>query len=455
MKGLLIGFNIQESVFPLGLSYIKKHTEKNHPDVNIELKEFAYGNRFTFDINKNIELQAIAYILTKNPDFVAFSTYIWSIEIIQNIAKAIKQSCKQSNKEIKIIIGGVEANQNSLTNDIDFIITGEGEIAFSKLINYLKGNIKLKEVPNLIYKNKTTHTIIKTKEEIIENLDTIPFPYKIKTYKNTTKNIINSKKQNKTKLKQYFVAIRIETSRGCPYSCKYCHYAKRKTRNFSINYLEENIPHLFNNYNFRNLTIIDANFNINTKRMKQILDLINEQTNIHSTPENKLSKNLNVNFEVKPELITEEQIKILESYPFQINLEMGLQSTNDKVLKTTTRPYNIKKIKETLKLLHNSKLKYNLDLMYGLPNDTFLSFLNSVKFILNYASRQNQIRAHHFMLLNNTDFYKENSLYNLSRLNNINSSMITNTNSQNPIELWRTKVFIDTINKELNVLYTK
>lgn len=436
MKGLLIGFNIQESVFPLGLSYLKKYTEKKNPDVEITIKEFSYGNRFSFDVNKNIELQAIAYILSKNPNFVAFSTYIWSIEVIQGIAKSIKKS----NPNITTIIGGVEANINSLTEDIDFITIGEGEITFDKLIKYLKNEIQINEVPNIIYKNKKDNKIIQTKEKIIEDLDTIPFPY-----------------DSNLKERKQYAAIRIETSRGCPYTCKYCHYAKRKTREFSIKYLKENIPKLFNNYSFRNLTILDANFNIDTKRMKEILDIIEIQTKKHSTSTNKLSKNLNINFEIKPELITKEQIEILESYPFQINLEMGLQSTNEKVLKTCTRPYDMKKVKECLNLMHNSKLKYNIDLMYGLPNDTFISFLNSVKFILNNATRQNQIRAHHFMLLNNTDFYNEseNKDINITRLHNTNSSMITNTESQNPIDLWKTKVFVDTTNKELDVLYSK
>jgi radical SAM superfamily enzyme YgiQ (UPF0313 family) len=490
MKGLLIGFNIQESIFPLGLSYIKQYIAKTHPNVNLELKEFSYGNRFSYDINKNIELQAIAFILTKQPDFVAFSTYIWSIEIIQNIARSIKQASKNNprykNKDIKIIIGGVEANENSLTNDIDFITTGEGEITLSKLIEYLKNiknqDIKLKDVPNLIYKESKTNKIIKTKEKYIENLDSIPFPYKI----NETTD------SNNEESKKHFAAIRIETSRGCPYTCKYCYYATRRVRNFSIEYLEKNIPYLFKHYSFRNLTILDANFNIDTERMKAVLDIIEAQAKKNSTASNNILKNLNINFEIKPELFNKEQLDILESYPFQINLEMGLQSTNEKVLEICKRPYNITKVKKCLTLLHNSKLKYNIDLMYGLPNDTFFSFLNSVKFILNNASRQNQIRAHHFMLLNNTEFYKDaknckeatnnlknsinsnsnkinnnnnnNNLKNnsikdfnilINRFDNTNSSMVTNTNSQNPVELWKTKVFIDVTNKELEVLYSK
>lgn len=477
MKGLLIGFNIQESVFPLGLSYIKTYVKKNHPDIDITIKEFSYGNRFGYDVNKNIELQVIAYILSKKPDFVAFSTYIWSIEIIQNIARSIKQSSKKINKDIKIIIGGVEANENSLTDDIDFIATGEGEITFSKLISYLKNDIKINKVPNIIYKNKATNKIIKTKEEFIENLDSIDFPYKDvnrdvnevvnkDVNKDVNRDVNKDVNKDVDNHKINFVALRIETSRGCPYACKYCYYATRKVRNFSINYLKKNIPYLFKHYSFRNLTILDANFNIDTKRMKEILDIIRDAAKKISTDKNNLIKHLNVNFEIKPELFNEEQLKILNSYPFQINLEMGLQTTNEKVLEICKRPYDMKKVKNCLALLHNSKIKYNIDLMYGLPNDTFLSFLKSVKFILNNASRQNQIRAHHFMVLNNTEFYEEaikkstkslskNSNILINRFDNINSSMVTNTNSQSPIDLWKTKVFIDTTNKELDALYSK
>lgn len=416
MKILLIGFNVQQDIFPLGLSYLKAYAKKFYPGLDIRIKEFGFGHRFSYDINKNIELAAISYILMQKPDLIAFSCYIWGSEAIKEICKTIKKI----NPKIKIMLGGADINEKSINEYIDFIISGEGEIAFKEIIGHLNGKIKIEEIRNIIYKKD--NKIIKNQETQIENLDEIPFPYSVAE-------------------KKEYAAVRIETSRGCPFGCKYCLYAKMaKVRNFSIDYLDKNIGVLFSKFKFRNLTILDANLNLDKERMKQILEIIDKNA--------KTYDKITVNLELKPELIDKECVKIMENCSFRISIELGLQSTNKEVLKEANRPYDLEKVKQALRLLDNSKIKYKIDLMYGLPKDNFFKFLNSTRFILNNAKKQNSISAHHFMLLNNTKFYHENSA---QRLSEDNSSMVIKTNSQNVLDLYKTKLFVEMINEELKL----
>ncbi|MBT7902405.1 radical SAM protein [Candidatus Woesearchaeota archaeon] len=419
MKILLTGFNLQEDSFPLGLTYLKSFAQKNNSLNQFIIKEFSFGNRFSYDINKNIELQALTYIILQKPDVVAFSCYIWSIEVIKNMARAIKTI----NPKIKIILGGVEVNESALTKHIEFVIQGEGELAFSNLITQLnKKSPNLNSVPNLIYKKN--NKIIKTKKIALKNLDDIPFPYRLKE-------------------KDTYHSIKIETTRGCPYSCKYCFYAEcEKPREFSFNYLKKNIAYLFKNYQFKSLTILDANLNINKTRLKKVLEIIQK---------NCKNKKLSVNFELKPELIDQELITQLESFNLNINVELGLQSTDQTVLKSSGRSYDLKKVKTALHLLDTAKFKSKIDLMYGLPGDTFLKFLNSAKFILNNSRKQNQLRAHHFMLLNNTQFFREQENHKLQRFNQNNSSLIIKTNSQDAVDLEMINLFTHSLNEELKL----
>jgi len=417
MKILLIGFNVQQDIFPLGLSYLLGYTKKFHPDVDIKIKEFGFGHRFNHDTNKQIELKVMSYILMNKPDLVAFSCYIWSAQAVKDICKTIKKI----NPQIKIILGGADMNENTLSSDIDFIISGEGEIAFTHVIDYIKGNKTLDEVNNIIYMKN--NQVIKNKEIQIKNLDDIPFPYLISTKKN-------------------YAAVRIETSRGCPFGCKFCLYAKNfRVRYFSLDYLRENIEYLFENFTFKNLTILDANFNLNKKRMKNILEII-------SINSKKYNKSITLNMECKPEFIDQEVVKILESCPFRISVEMGLQSTDLEVLKKADRPFDLEKIKNALSLLDKSSIKYKIDLMYGLPKDTFFKFLNSTRFILNNALSQTNLPAHHLMLLNNTKFYSENEII---RMSNENSSIVIKTDTQNLVDFHKTKLFVEMINAELKL----
>jgi len=409
MKILFIEFNIQDSNFPLGFKYIKKYTTQFHKDLDITIKQFSYGKRFSYEVNANLELKVLAFISKLKPDIVAFSSYIWSSNIIDNIIRGIKLSLP----DISILVGGVEINYDNSEFAADYLIQGEGELAFKRFIDYKKGNLSIEEVPSLIYKKNGK--LVKNKVQIIENLDELPFPYDGKGY---------------------YPSIKIESTRGCIFNCNYCYYAQRKVRSFSMRYMKKAINKLFNNYTFDNLTFLDANFNVKEERMFQLLDIVQKYAN----------KELKIHLEFKPELLNEASIKKLSQYNFHIFLEMGLQSSDKEVLKECNRPYDINKIRNNLNLLNISKISYNIDLMYGLPKDNFMKFINSAKFIINNATKQNNLRAHHFMLLNGTTFYNNNKII---RFDKNNSSMVIKTPSQDVYELYKTKLFIDTINKEL------
>jgi len=423
MKILLLAFNVQEDIFPYGLSYLKGYAQRFHPETDIRIKEFSFGNRFGYDINKNIEQQAISYILIQKPDLVCFSCYIWSIEMVVKISRAIKII----NPEIKIILGGVEVTENHLQEShCDYITTGEGEIALKELIDYYKGKIKLSEVHNISYLEKDQNV----QNKIVQNeltkleLDTLPFPYKV----------LPEKKN--------FEAVRIETSRGCPFGCHYCYYAKHKEmRYFSLDYLKENITYLFDNYTFKNLTFLDANFNLNKERMAAILQIVADNVN-------KTKKKTRINLELKPELIDQEVIAILQKQPFKTFAELGLQSTDPDVLEKSSRPYNLEKVKNGLELLNTSSVLYKIDLMAGLPGDNFYKFLNSARFLLNNAKKQSILPVHHYMQLNKTTFCQNKEIY---RYEKNNSSMIIKTDTQDLLDFYKIKLFVAMLNEELKI----
>ena len=77
-------------------------------------------------------------IIAMNNQVVAFSVYIWNVELI----KILCSKLKKENKELIIILGGPEVSYEIdyfLDNfDIDYVISGEGEIVFKQLLDCLE-----------------------------------------------------------------------------------------------------------------------------------------------------------------------------------------------------------------------------------------------------------------------------------------------------------------------------
>ena len=102
----------------------------------------------------NLQEDILTVILKKirDADLLAFTvnTFSWA-EILRLIKKV-----KDNNKQIKIVIGGIHISYfykeiMLKTPQIDYALVGEAEIAFPKFIQYLKGELRIEEVPNLKY----------------------------------------------------------------------------------------------------------------------------------------------------------------------------------------------------------------------------------------------------------------------------------------------------------------
>jgi len=416
MKILLLAFNVQEDIFPLGLRYLQAFANQHHPDVDVQIKEFSFGNRTAYATNKNIELQALSYIFLEKPDVVAFSCYIWSAQMIKDFARSIKSM----NPAIKVLLGGVEVQESLLESSIDFIIQGEGEIAFKELVDFFKGLREKQDIHNIMY--LANGVLKKGPTAFIENLDTIPIPF-----------------NNDEHIK--YTVMRLETARGCAFDCSFCHYAIPPLRHFSLPYMEKSIAELFRSYEFSYLTILDGTFNSDINRMFAILDMVECEAK-------RKIKHIIIHCEMRPEMLDKEIVEKLQKYSFKMNIEFGLQSTHPEVLKAVKRYTNLSKVRENLALLDNSSINYKIDLMYGLPQDTFFRFLLSARFILDNAKKQHNLVAHHFMLLNNTDSLQHE---NVDRYTDATSGMVIRTETQDAFDIYKTKLFLDLINDELDV----
>lgn len=369
-KILLVSLYAQGYANQLALWYLKAYIIKYIKDETpfaVEAKAFSLNN------SENSPEHIADLIRSGKPDILGFSCYVWNIEAILKIASLVRTALPK----VKIILGGpeVSARAQELLKKyayLDVIVRGEGEETFKELIGfYLQNQGRLGLIKGITY-FQDYKIIENPPRPEIKDLDSIPSPY-----------------INRAADIDFNAEVPLETTRGCIYRCRYCYYHKnyKKVRYFSLSRVEQDLKALLGK-GIKTLYVMDATFNADRKRSKQILRIIirnNRRSSLH--------------LELKAELLDQETVKLLAQAKAKY-IEIGVQSTDSKTLKAIGRDFNPKAFKRNIALLNKYKLPYEIQLIDGLPFDSYRGITKSVDWLLGLKAYD--IRIMKFSLLPGT-----------------------------------------------------
>lgn len=282
----------------------------------------------------------------KGYEVVAFSCYIWNITQTLAVARAIKES----NPACKILLGGPEVSyeyeQIISRPEVDFIITGEGEIPFSK---FLDAYPDCGTVPNLVYKKDN---------EIYYHPGQVNFG--LEHYRG-----INPY-QYDTPEELYNKVSYLETSRGCPYKCEFCLASlDNKVRYLPMEDIKANLLYVMEHG--RVIKFLDRTFNVKKDFTIDIFRFILQQ----HRPENIFQ------FEITADIVHPDIVDFIQKQvpPGLFRFEIGIQTVNQKANLEVSRKQNFEKTSAVIKQLDN-KIEMHLDLIVGLPYDEW----NDIKY---------------------------------------------------------------------------
>jgi len=318
-------------------------------------------------------------IINENPDIVAFSCYIWNITKTLEICRLIKRNCG-----CKIVLGGPEVAYRPKDvlekyEFIDFVLSGEGEWTFPDFLNNINGNLSL--VSGLTFRQNGEIITIPEKEYN----DTPPSPYSDDFFRKLNGRIAY-----------------IETARGCPYRCAFCLSGRcSPLRFFDLERVKEDILKLASS-GTQTVKFVDRTFNANAKRANEILNFIKE--NYGKT----IPENVCFHFEIAGDILKESTLEILSAMPYgAVQLEIGMQSFNEDVLKTINRKTHTKKLIENIKkLIGFNNMHIHIDLIAGLTGEDLASFKNS--FNIGYSLKAHMLQMGFLKLLYGAEM-RENS----------------------------------------------
>jgi len=303
------------------------------------------------------------------------------VEIVSRVANLIKLVSPQT----EILYGGPEVSYDSKDfmekNIGEYLIEGEGEKTYRDFVKYKLGLKELSDIKGLYYRKNDE--IIFNGPRPLMNMDEIVFPYE-------EDEDLNNK------------IVYYESSRGCPFRCKYC--LSSTTHGVRFHSIERTLEELnfFIKKGVRLVKFVDRTFNCNHKYSMAIWDFLI-----------KADTNTKFHFEISADILKEEEIELLRKAPKgRFQFEVGVQTTNDNVLKNINRFVNFSDIKEKVEeLLSINNINQHLDLIAGLPGEDYKSFVKSFNDV--HSIKPEEIQLGFLKLLKGSDMRRDAYLYNM------------------------------------------
>lgn len=342
-----------------------------------------------------IEVQIVATSTNNNVfDFSSFDLVGFSIS--SSVAyPLIKQTKINSNykKNCILMAGGIHASlypANVLNElDLDLISIGEGEKTICDIVDriYDRDFSKIKG----IYYKMNNEIIINSPQDIICNLDKIPFPARHLLPKDS----IVMERLADTKLPIAHVLF----TRGCPYHCNFCANQDHKIRYRSKENIIEELRTLIKDYNIQGFCITDDNFLIDKNK---VLPIINEIAKLN-LQWSTLSRVDTIDFELLERLKQSGCIEI----------KYGVESGSQKILDSMNKGITIEEIKKAIYLTAKVGIKSKALIMHGYPGENLQTTKETIALLEELKNYISRVGLTYFTYLPGSPIYpKEELNYN-------------------------------------------
>ena len=317
-------------------------------------------------------------------DVVCFSCYIWNIsfvrELIRDLAKILPETAFWA--------GGPEVSYDAekfLTEmpEMTGVLVGEGEKTFHDLLEYyIDGKGSLGEIRGIAYRDGEEIRHNGWRE--LMNLSEIPFVYQhLEEFENRI--------------------IYYESSRGCPFSCSYCLSSIDKKLRFRDLELVKKELQFFLDHKVPQVKFVDRTFNCKHEHAmaiwKYILEHDNGVTNFH--------------FEVSADLLRDEEMDLMAKMrPGLIQLEIGVQSTNQETIRAIHRHMDLDKLERCVDRVHSFRnIHQHLDLIAGRPYEDYDTFHRSFNDV--YQMKPDQLQLGFLKVLKGSLMKEEAEKYGI------------------------------------------
>ena len=326
-----------------------------------------------FDLGQIGQAEGLRAILDFSPDLVGFSIYVWSMASLLHLASDIRAS----QPGALFVFGGPSARRDVFDHPhyrhagrvVDAVCEGDGEAVIQHLMRRpTLDRVTLAQTPGLWTRKDNAGDWQASGAPLSMALAAVPSPYQLGM------------------MPEKAVAY-LESYRGCPLSCNFCAWGvTRPARDvFPTDYIEAEL-NAFRALRAPAVFLLDAGLNLNGKGFRNLAEA--------QSRSGFLSEAL-FWAEIYPTMAKPEHMEFLASVGTAY-LGVGLQSTDERVLKAHSRPFEMLRFAPAVEEL--SKVAgLEIQIIMGLPEDTPDGFRRTLDYALSLPA--SSVRVYHCLVL--------------------------------------------------------
>ena len=201
--------------------------------------------------------------------------------------------------------------------------------------------------------------------------------------------------------KQYVIPVFIPHL-GCPNDCSFCNQksisgkTKMPTKDEVIKIIEEHLKNMKEDVE-KEIAFFGGSFTgIDIEKQKEYLEIANEYV--------KEKKVKGIRLSTRPDYINKDNLKMLKKYGVK-TIELGVQSTNDYILKRCDRGHTFMDVKNASKLIRRYRFNLGHQMMVGLPESTKLDEIRTAKDLIRLKPKM--VRIYPVLVIKGTKLASE------------------------------------------------
>jgi radical SAM superfamily enzyme YgiQ (UPF0313 family) len=303
-------------------------------------------------------------LLKIHPGVVGLSAMAWQYETCVKLIRLIRYILP----EVKIVIGGYHATlmheeiaASPEAGLIDFMVRGEGEESFRRLVNALEGKDRFEDIPSLSYKDRGQF-IHNPRGELLD-LSRLKIPIRDKRRLTSGYHVMVSK-----------VEV-METSRGCTRTCSFCsmkHMYGQTFRTFPIERVLADIDDIYYSRRTRLIFVADDNLVLDPERVITICDAI--------IVRNYKGLNLIVQADCVSLSRNEEMVRKM-SLAGMKSIFLGIENVSKKNLAAAHKGDIVDASRKAVHLCHRYGIMVVAGLIFGFPDDDEADIIENYHFL--------------------------------------------------------------------------